>query len=836
MVSNIKNLTSGVGDLVKKVDQLYSSLNKVNTVATKVSSNLSSVVSTSGGQYGLTQGSTRPGTGADGAHFATPAGPVGRGQNFMQNSLGVFSMFGSGYGYGGGRFQYPGYPQMPMGGGMGGGMGGRAAGVANMGMAAVSFGLGVAGGAYTAMPGVNETLTRTYGYYQAGLRSPGINRNQLERATFSGLKGGISEVGSDAQVAATLAAMGYTPGSANYMQAVGQVGGAYKYLGMGNAQATQAIAGFQTGPMAANLFQYGITTTTAGGKEKTTGQIARELMNYMTGGAQVSAEDVRRSYQKGALGANLSTMGFSQDQQNMLYQAMIDLASGRNPDLQNAAPASGNANTFLTAQGRLNASTTNVMMAAEEKMIKGFENAADTVEAFNRALLNVVEPLGYLKGYLGGVGGTDVGKGAGKVLKTIAGGALALGGVALAPFSMGAGLAVSSAGLALMGSGGGTTGFGSSFGVANKGRTGGSSPVGGAPVTAGYGATDTTAGSPWANTGGVHKGMDYAVPIGTPVTSAFDGVVSAVNLNADYGTSVMVDNINGTQAIYGHLSEKTVNVGDPVKQGQRIGKSGKSGNANGPHLHFEIRNGKNNPVDPRTYTSGAAAYLFKNYATTLPTGYEIVGSSPSSSGGQLSGQMGTEDQQKWAKDFLSRIGAPTSDANVTALNTWMRAEGRGWSTSLNRATFNPLNTTLDMPGAVSFNKVGVKAYTSYEQGMDATIATLSGKSADERGYTAILNALKSDSGVSAVLGAVNNSAWRTGQTGGAGAYSSFGSRGGATTGYGAAIPSPTISSGNKTVNITLKIERASDQEALIFAKKVKQYLETENEVSTIGRS
>ena len=180
---------------------------------------------------------------------------------------------------------------------------------------------------------------------------------------------------------------GYTPGSANYLQTVGQVGGAYKYLGMNNAAAAQAIAGFQTGPSAANLFQYGISTfDLSTGKEKTTGQLAKELMGYMTGGAKVTAADVRSSYQKGALGANLANMGFSQDQQSILYQAMIDIAGGGSGDLKTAKPGAGNANTFLTAQGRMNASTTDVMMSSEKAMIKGFENAADTIETFNRNL------------------------------------------------------------------------------------------------------------------------------------------------------------------------------------------------------------------------------------------------------------------------------------------------------------------------------------------------------------------------------------------------------------------------------------------------------------------
>lgn len=828
MVSNVKSLTSGVGELVKKVDDLYASLAKVNTVAGEALSAASSAVGTAGGKYGLTQGTTRPGTGADGAHFSTTAMPHPSG-NFMENSLGKFS----GYTPFGQYPTYfpnsPQYPGMPGGGGFGGigaavfGMTPAGRGL-NVAKGIGQIGLGLAAGAYAATPGLSDTLTRTYGYYQAALKVPGISRNELERATFSAMGGGLSAVGSDAQVASILASMGYTAGSQNYLQAVGQVGGAYKYLGMENTAAAQAVAGFQTGSMGANLFQYGITTTdVATGKEKTPGQLAKELMNLMTGGrTDITAEDVRKSYQKGALGANLGSMGFSPEQQQMLYQAMIDLASGRNPDLATATPVAGNENTLLTAQGRANASQTELMTIAEDRMIKGFENAADTVEAFNRVLGNVVDDLAYYKGLIGGVQGTNMGSSLKTGLPMIGRGLMSL-------------LKAAVPGL---GFGGATTGYGASFGV--SGSTGGSSPAPGAIITAGFGATDNSVGSPWTGTHGTHTGMDYAMPIGTPVMSAFNGIVSKVNINADYGTSVMIDNEDGTQAIYGHLSEKEVKVGDKVTEGQRIGRSGKSGNANGPHLHFEIRNGKNNPIDPMSMLKGnsVAESMFKNFAKTLPVvgdiieGSSLLGNIFSS---VLGGKMGSKDQQQWAKDFLTRIGAPTSEANVKALNTWMNAEGKGWSTKLNRATYNPLNTTLKRPGAVSFNDAGVKAYTSYEQGMEATIATLLGANAGARGYTGIIDALKSDAGFSAVLNAVNNSAWRTGETGGKGAYTTF-PKGGATTGYGASIAPVPISNGNRTVNVNLKIERASEQEAIAFAKKVKHYLEHEEETMQIGRS
>jgi murein DD-endopeptidase MepM/ murein hydrolase activator NlpD len=817
MVANIKSLSDGVTGLTKHINELYAALAKVNTVANKTLKDANRAVSTVGGSMNLGKASVRTGTGADGASFGQPAGSGGG--NLISNGMAKFSSFA----------QSPGGQAMTIGAGVG---------------------FSMAAGAYAATPDASLTLQRSVGYYQAGLRSPGINRNQLERATFSAMGGGLSSVGSDSIVAAMLAGRGYTPGSANYKQAVGQVGGAYRYLGMENGAATAAIAGFQSGAMGANLFQYGISTTTAGGQEKTTGQLAKELMNYMTGGSKVSSEDVRRSYQKGALGANLSSMGFDAAQQEILYQSMIDISSGRNPDLSKAKPMKGNENTALTAAGRMASSQTSLMTKAENSMIKGFENAADTVEAFNRQLANVIEPLGQLKGYLGGVGGTNAGKGIGTAGAGIAGflkkglgafligsGGLEIGTGGLAPV----GAAQVAAGLALM-KGGAGTGYGASFGVGTRGRSGGGSPVAGAAVSAGYGATNNS--GIWSSTGGKHTGMDFAVAKGTPVTVAYgDGVVSQIDLNADYGTSVMIDHADGTQTIYAHLSERSVKVGDTVKLGQRIGKSGDSGNVDGPHLHFEMRKGKNNPVDPNKYMSGGSGGSLLNmaYASVLPTANDILDPKSSSSNAASAGvatnavSPAGPGQTEWAKAFLTSAGAPLTKDNIYAMTEWARFESGKVDPSINN---NPLNTTLNMPGAVSRNSVGVKKYSDAQQGISATLATLTGNRANERGYTAILEGLKAGVPYTDTFKNIQNSAWVQGEKGKSPYQFNFnrGPSGGGTTGYGAAISSPAINQGNRTVNVTLKIERASEQEAMQFAKLVKTYLDNDNDISRMGSS
>lgn len=86
-----------------------------------------------------------------------------------------------------------------------------------------------------------------------------------------------------------------------------------------------------------------------------------------------------------------------------------------------------------------------------------------------------------------------------------------------------------------------------------------------------------------------HNGIDLAVPTGTQVKAAADGVVVQSGWNGGYGISVYIDHGNGVITRYGHMSETLVSEGQAVKQGEIIGLSGSTGDSTGPHVHFEIR-------------------------------------------------------------------------------------------------------------------------------------------------------------------------------------------------------------------------------------------------------
>jgi murein DD-endopeptidase MepM/ murein hydrolase activator NlpD len=105
--------------------------------------------------------------------------------------------------------------------------------------------------------------------------------------------------------------------------------------------------------------------------------------------------------------------------------------------------------------------------------------------------------------------------------------------------------------------------------------------------------------------GSPNDGIDLAVPQGTPVKAADDGVVAyAGNELKGYGNLVLIRHDNGYVTAYAHASEILVKRGESVKRGQVIAKSGETGSAKTPELHFEIRKGAT-PVDPAQFLSGA---------------------------------------------------------------------------------------------------------------------------------------------------------------------------------------------------------------------------------------
>jgi len=99
-----------------------------------------------------------------------------------------------------------------------------------------------------------------------------------------------------------------------------------------------------------------------------------------------------------------------------------------------------------------------------------------------------------------------------------------------------------------------------------------------------------------------HDGLDISAPYGTQVISAGKGTVVFAGREGDYGKTVIIEHGNGMQTVYAHLSQISVTVGQNIEKGQVIGAVGSTGRSTGPHLHFEIRIGKQ-AVNPLKYLS-----------------------------------------------------------------------------------------------------------------------------------------------------------------------------------------------------------------------------------------
>ena len=97
-----------------------------------------------------------------------------------------------------------------------------------------------------------------------------------------------------------------------------------------------------------------------------------------------------------------------------------------------------------------------------------------------------------------------------------------------------------------------------------------------------------------------HKGVDICTDAGTPIYAVADGTVVFSGWDGSYGNCVVIDHGNGLQTRYAHNSVNTVEVGQTVSAGDVIGKVGKTGNATGFHVHFEIIKGKTK-VNPAPY-------------------------------------------------------------------------------------------------------------------------------------------------------------------------------------------------------------------------------------------
>lgn len=594
----------------------------------------------------------------------------------------------------------------------------------------IQLGLGVAGGAYAALPDLGMTVSRASGFYGAATRAPGMTRAGLAAATFGALRGGITGMGEDAAAAAMLA-QGYNilPGTASFTQAMGEVGGAARGFNMPNATAAAAIGGLHTGAMGGNLYQLGISTiNTKTGEIRSTEDIAKQLYKRLFRNQKgLTARDIAVSVREGFAGAELTNLGFDTNQKELMVRAFTAFSQGQGFDLANM---SGADNPSMGVY-QMNTSATSLMERGTEAQLRGLGTAADLVTKLNKSLEGLPDKFFELKGALQAFSGSGPGAGVGAVLSGVAG---AVGTIAVAA---GARSMLAKAGIAMAAKGAGQV----------------------AATTATQAAVQTAGGV-------AARGGAMALGRAVPIIGGVVGAASGQGFLSTVGIGVAAGGIAGSFA--GGVGAVPGAIAGGLLTG--LGYLGTK-------AFQSMTSTKNAPV--------------------------------------LSGNA-TETQ--FATDLLSKINAPINDSNIAAMTTWMKFEGGGGGKAtglgVNSAMFNPLNTTLRTSGSTgSMNSVGVQRYASYDAGLSATVQTL-----QNGRYSNILAALKQGTSTAAVLGAVNASPWGTTIPG----YSANNTGSNAPAGSG------------QTVNITLTIDKASDAEAIAFAKRVRDILLKDRALNTVG--
>jgi murein DD-endopeptidase MepM/ murein hydrolase activator NlpD len=106
-----------------------------------------------------------------------------------------------------------------------------------------------------------------------------------------------------------------------------------------------------------------------------------------------------------------------------------------------------------------------------------------------------------------------------------------------------------------------------------------------------------------------HTGIDLAAPYGREILAAFAGPVTYAGWDGRYGLKVEITHPDGTSTCYAHLSTLTVAPDQHVAAGDVIGHVGSTGNATGPHLHYEVRLAPDRVVDPEPWMAARGARL-----------------------------------------------------------------------------------------------------------------------------------------------------------------------------------------------------------------------------------
>lgn len=191
-----------------------------------------------------------------------------------------------------------------------------------------------------------------------------------------------------------------------------------------------------------------------------------------------------------------------------------------------------------------------------------------------------------------------------------------------------------------------------------------------------------------------HDGIDFAMPIGTPVITVDDGTVLIAQKNFDYGTTIIVQHEWG-RTYYGHLSSMDVSEGDSVRKGQRLGRSGNTGLSTGPHLHFGIRakkfdrdNGYMGKIDPAPYLALPNQSAVLGASSSMDASIRVLTWNVHIPKGETV-QLGYEYKTPKKSPMLYTIGPLRL---FSSGNTFEYTEGRQWQLAVDAYTGSQVKT------------------------------------------------------------------------------------------------------------------------------------------------
>jgi murein DD-endopeptidase MepM/ murein hydrolase activator NlpD len=124
-------------------------------------------------------------------------------------------------------------------------------------------------------------------------------------------------------------------------------------------------------------------------------------------------------------------------------------------------------------------------------------------------------------------------------------------------------------------------------------------PLPGYPVDSPFGYRQL----PWEEQGRLHAGVDIAAPSGQPILASADGVVARVGQDPGYGRFVELKHAEGLTTLYAHMNgfAPAIAPGAAVKAGETLGQIGSTGASTGAHLHFEVHDAKDRPMNPELF-------------------------------------------------------------------------------------------------------------------------------------------------------------------------------------------------------------------------------------------